>query len=181
MDDGAFFIRSAKDSFSKAYRIVKRFLHKAQSIHKLIQTCNMSVTASDWAYGIGYSVLASIIGGASKLCIRKSWLMVQGDDAQEIEINDSTFRANHDDCNIETSESYESPAQIRIRRESSSSQDSDSVDDGDQERSPMSLINAEHRNEERERQTQAQNESSCTSTKKNRLAIFLRLSGMFGM
>ena len=145
----------------------------------------MSVTASDWAYGIGYSVLASIIGGASKLCIRKSWLMVQGDDAQEIEINDSTFRANHDDCNIETSESYKSPAQIRRRRESSSNHDSDSFDDGDQERSPMSLVNAEldhdDGNEERERPTQAQNESSCTSAKKNRLAIFLRLSGMFGM
>jgi|EP00979_Chaetoceros_neogracilis_P010943 hypothetical protein len=37
----------------------------------------MSVTASDWAKGIGYSVAASIIGGASKLAIRKSWLMVQ--------------------------------------------------------------------------------------------------------
>lgn len=146
----------------------------------------MSVTASDWAYGIGYSVLASIIGGASKLCIRKSWLMVQGDDSsQEIEINDSTFRDNQDDCNIETSGSYESPARTGRRRESSSSQDSDSFDVGDQERSPMSLVDAEidhdDGNEERERPTQAQNESSCTSTKKNRLAIFLRLSGMFGM
>ena len=144
----------------------------------------MSVTASDWAYGIGYSVLASIIGGASKLCIRKSWLMVQGDDSSlEIEINDNTFRDNQDDCNIETS--YESPARIGRRSESSSSQDSDSFDDGDQERSPMSLVNAEldhdDGNEEREIPTQAQNESFCTSTKTNRLAIFLRLSGMFGM
>ena len=37
----------------------------------------MSVTASDWAKGIGYSIAASIIGGGSKLAIRKSWLMVQ--------------------------------------------------------------------------------------------------------
>ena len=111
--------------------------------------------------------------------------MVQGDDSCEIEINDSTFRDNHDDSNIETSGSYESPDRIR-RRENLSSQDSDSSNDGDQERSPLSLENAEldhddDRNEGSERSTQAQNESPCTSTKINRLAIFLRLSGMFGM
>ena len=33
------------------------------------------ISAADWAKGIGLSVLASIIGGASKLAIRKSWLM----------------------------------------------------------------------------------------------------------
>jgi len=36
-----------------------------------------SVTASDWIKGISLSVLASIIGGASKLAIRKSWLIQQ--------------------------------------------------------------------------------------------------------
>jgi drug/metabolite transporter (DMT)-like permease len=34
-----------------------------------------SITASDWIKGIALSVLASIIGSASKLAIRKSWLM----------------------------------------------------------------------------------------------------------
>lgn len=34
-----------------------------------------NVTASAWMKGIALSVLASIIGGASKLAIRKSWLM----------------------------------------------------------------------------------------------------------
>ena len=34
-----------------------------------------NVTASGWMKGIALSVLASIIGGASKLAIRKSWLM----------------------------------------------------------------------------------------------------------
>lgn len=34
-----------------------------------------NVTASAWIKGITFSVLASIIGGASKLAIRKSWLM----------------------------------------------------------------------------------------------------------
>jgi len=36
----------------------------------------MSVTKSDWAKGISLSIIATIIGGASKLAIRKSWLMV---------------------------------------------------------------------------------------------------------
>jgi hypothetical protein len=34
-----------------------------------------NVSASAWIKGITFSVLASIIGGASKLAIRKSWLM----------------------------------------------------------------------------------------------------------
>ena len=34
-----------------------------------------AVTATDWMWGIIYSVLASIIGGASKLAIRKSWII----------------------------------------------------------------------------------------------------------
>jgi hypothetical protein len=49
-----------------------------------LSTTNMSnsnnnniVTASDWAKGIGFSILASIVGGASKLAIRKSWLMIE--------------------------------------------------------------------------------------------------------
>lgn len=37
-----------------------------------------AVTAADWIKGIAFSVLASVIGGASKLAIRKSWLMVEG-------------------------------------------------------------------------------------------------------
>lgn len=35
-----------------------------------------TINASDWIKGIALSVLASVIGGASKLAIRKSWLMV---------------------------------------------------------------------------------------------------------
>lgn len=33
------------------------------------------ISAADWYKGIGLSVLASVVGGASKLAIRKSWLM----------------------------------------------------------------------------------------------------------
>lgn len=35
----------------------------------------VGITASDWAKGIFLSIIASIIGGASKLSIRKSWLI----------------------------------------------------------------------------------------------------------
>jgi hypothetical protein len=35
-----------------------------------------TVTASDWMKGIGLSVTASVVGGASKLAIRKSWVMI---------------------------------------------------------------------------------------------------------
>ena len=33
------------------------------------------VTAQDWVWGVTFSVLASVIGGASKLAIRKSWII----------------------------------------------------------------------------------------------------------
>jgi hypothetical protein len=33
------------------------------------------ISAADWGKGIGLSVLASVVGGASKLAIRKSWLI----------------------------------------------------------------------------------------------------------
>jgi drug/metabolite transporter (DMT)-like permease len=36
----------------------------------------MSVSPSDWVKGITLSVIATIIGGASKLAIRKSWLLM---------------------------------------------------------------------------------------------------------
>jgi drug/metabolite transporter (DMT)-like permease len=35
------------------------------------------LTASDWVKGIGFSILASIVGGCGKLAIRKSWLMIE--------------------------------------------------------------------------------------------------------
>jgi hypothetical protein len=41
------------------------------------------VTASAWMKGISLSILASIIGGASKLAIRKSWLLEQQQQQQQ--------------------------------------------------------------------------------------------------
>lgn len=41
----------------------------------------MGISAMDWAKGILLSIVASIIGGISKLAIRKSWLMQAGTDS----------------------------------------------------------------------------------------------------
>ena len=38
------------------------------------------ISAADWGKGITLSIVASLIGGASKLAIRKSWLMEECDD-----------------------------------------------------------------------------------------------------
>jgi drug/metabolite transporter (DMT)-like permease len=54
----------------------------------------------NWAYGIGYSIIASIIGGASKLAIRKSYLMLteEDDDTTTIleEQRDNVNPVNHE-------------------------------------------------------------------------------------
>jgi hypothetical protein len=50
---------------------------------------NGSVSASDWCRGIALSVLASIIGGGSKLAIRKSWLIQHEEE--------ESFRGEHRD------------------------------------------------------------------------------------
>jgi len=50
------------------------------------------VSASDWIKGIALSVLASIIGGASKLAIRKSWLMVENLTQRSQQEDDDTNR-----------------------------------------------------------------------------------------
>lgn len=64
----------------------------------------------DWAKGVGYSIMASIIGGASKLAIRKSWLMVA--DRNRSHNPNST----HEDTAVEKifaeNSTYESPKRI---------------------------------------------------------------------
>jgi hypothetical protein len=41
------------------------------------------ISAADWGKGIALSILASLIGGASKLAIRKSWLIVVENDDED--------------------------------------------------------------------------------------------------
>lgn len=44
----------------------------------------------DWARGIGYSIAASLIGGASKLAIRKSWLIERSAETLHNEVASTT-------------------------------------------------------------------------------------------
>jgi EamA-like transporter family len=58
------------------------------------------VSASDWIKGIGLSVAASIIGGASKLAIRKSWLLEQSaQQQQQHNANHQHDRVHNEDSN----------------------------------------------------------------------------------
>ena len=50
----------------------------------------MTDSSINWTYGIGYSIVASVIGGASKLAIRKSYLMLEEDDTTHIIDNEGT-------------------------------------------------------------------------------------------
>ena len=50
----------------------------------------MGISAMDWAKGILLSILASIIGGVSKLAIRKSWLMQARTDLSHIDPSNHT-------------------------------------------------------------------------------------------
>jgi hypothetical protein len=74
----------------------------------------------DWAKGVGYSIVASIIGGGSKLAIRKSWLMVVDRDRNPSNSNcdadsDASQRIqDSNDGNLESCENtYQSPEKIR--------------------------------------------------------------------
>ena len=60
------------------------------------------VTASDWTKGISLSVLASVIGGASKLAIRKSWLL-----EQELE----RIRGEGEDCDDDNNNAFDDGGQ----------------------------------------------------------------------
>jgi hypothetical protein len=48
-----------------------------------------TVTAGDWLKGIGLSIAASVVGGASKLAIRKSWLLQTAAEEQEADSTDA--------------------------------------------------------------------------------------------
>ncbi len=68
-----------------------------------------TLTASDWIKGILYSILASIIGGASKLAIRKSWLIIENmsqNDASDGLISDWQQPHHNESSKVEASPSF---------------------------------------------------------------------------
>lgn len=152
----------------------------------------MSVTASDWAKGIGYSVAASIIGGASKLAIRKSWLMVKRtrNAVQNIiEIPNREEAENSRNLN-----QYESPIRLMKKGASNTSDEDKDKDecDGNNIQQHDSSGNGAFEIAERD-----ETESASTPTALNhtppiavsnmapkqvkRWALVLRFSGMIGM
>ena len=151
----------------------------------------MSVTASDWAKGIGYSVAASIIGGASKLAIRKSWLMVKrtrNPVQNVIEIPNRDEAANSRNLN-----QYESPTRlmkIGAINASDDDRDKDECDGNNIQQHDSSSGNAAFEIAEREESASTPTAlhhtppitvSNMAPKQVKRWALVLRFSGMIGM
>ena len=68
------------------------------------------ISAADWGKGITLSIVASLIGGASKLAIRKSWLMEESDDRiQRHDQSSSQDFSSHPILSLDTSSDIPSP------------------------------------------------------------------------
>lgn len=168
----------------------------------------MSVTASDWAWGIGYSIAASVIGGGSKLAIRKSWLIVDnlhsstsrfnsaspsaatstsarsigsgnGNVFMEENENDADANANTTSCTPMGDENaYRSPGMCR----SDIQENQSGLSPGHVEMGSMAEEIEEHyASTEINLQIVEDRDLYPSTSKSNRIAIALRLSGMIGM
>jgi drug/metabolite transporter (DMT)-like permease len=73
-------------------------------------TAGLSV--SDWYFGIGLSVLASIFGASSKLAIRKSWLIQK---RYEIELDGFQINKNENRSSVELASNTETLLPERYR------------------------------------------------------------------
>jgi hypothetical protein len=67
------------------------------SIEDSIEEIVMMMERSDWIKGISFSVAASIIGGASKLAIRKSWLLEEVEEERVLRGNSGALDDENDD------------------------------------------------------------------------------------
>jgi hypothetical protein len=75
------------------------------------------VTAHDWVRGIFFSVLASLIGAASKLSIRKSWLIDARREGSSIEssgVNTYQNQSGDDNNNSIENEGYNTLAPLEV-------------------------------------------------------------------
>lgn len=110
-----------------------------------------TVTAADWIKGISLSILASVIGGASKLAIRKSWMLQLAKEEEEEEealqqqvpsspageemvlynngSESFTFRSNHHHGQEETPQSPSEGLELLDDEESSSSSQEEEDDE----------------------------------------------------
>jgi drug/metabolite transporter (DMT)-like permease len=92
-----------------------------------------AISASDWAKGITLSVLASIVGGASKLAIRKSWLLQRHDEPPIIHQNRPTRgrtthydSANHNHNRLLSKERFTTTVSTTIKTNSPTGMNNDS-------------------------------------------------------
>lgn len=124
------------------------------------------ITADAWAKGIGYSILASLVGGASKLAIRKSWLMVDEEDEPSESSDTMTSSENG---------SMYQEAEDRFYDDASVNESNENV-----RRSNYNRIVEDDENGHSIAQTVERDEKPMIVSK-NATALCLRYSGMFGM
>ena len=116
----------------------------------------VGITASDWAKGIFLSIIASIIGGASKLSIRKSWLI------QAEQVNQYHQHEEEEQGSMSTS------------NDNLLSNDNTTVEQPDLVTPPLATADATDHDEQRQRQQRQRRPSPVWF-------YFLRGCGMFGM
>lgn len=144
----------------------------------------------DWAKGVGYSIVASVIGGASKLAIRKSWLMVdrrnRNRSSRSVSPDPnldslSSPNLNHDDS-IRQSGSYQSPKRIKSTEE-------EQVENTNQSAlsfhppaiGALELSETVSRDAAEEAAIIETNLCEIEDSKTQKMALALRFSGMIGM
>ena len=148
----------------------------------------MSVTASDWAKGIGYSVAASIIGGASKLAIRKSWLMAQQRKRNAVE-NAATVEINYlpQNKSLEQAQLPRNQCESPFRLMNNSSDD---VNDDVDRKNPNNLSGISLQDSSVDNDTAEESDTGAVIAitiaidhveTKAHAALALRFSGMIGM
>ena len=116
----------------------------------------VGITASDWAKGIFLSIIASIIGGASKLSIRKSWLI------QAEQVNQYHQHEEEEQGSMSTS------------NDNLLSNDNTTVEQPDLVTPPLATADATDQDEQRQQQRRQRRPSPIWF-------YFLRGCGMFGM
>ena len=138
---------------------------------------------SDWSRGIALSILASIIGGVSKLAIRKSWLIVQQEDDDD-HSNDTGVGGGDSELANNHSKNRKSTEDTAVTTSCDTAELI--VADDEEAKSPpppppndFVVENDDDTNIQKNNVTD--DELSRRRRKKYRKSIILRYSGMFGM
>lgn len=137
-----------------------------------------SMSEVDWARGVGYSILASIVGGASKLAIRKSWLIERSIAAQHDEV-DSTVETETDVKSVSSTRLGHCPGSVTQRIASLTDNNKGNRQDNDTSIDYEIHYSASSSSDSSGLQSRSQSDNKIKRTK--RIALGLRLSGMVGM